>query len=139
MLTALLGGLLIGASASVAWSGAGQIAGISGLLGRVVRAPASAGFAGWFLGALLLTSAALGFISGPWESVSVPPRPLVLIAAAGLLVGYGTQLGNGCTSGHGVCGLGRGSMRSLSAVLTFMLTAAAVVFVVRHLLPGAGR
>ncbi|MDF3066191.1 MAG: hypothetical protein K0R38_1792 [Polyangiaceae bacterium] len=139
MLTALLGGLLIGASASVAWSGAGQVAGISGLLGRVVRAPASAGFAAWFLGALLLTSAALGLISGPWELVSVPTRPLGLIAVAGLLVGYGTQLGNGCTSGHGVCGLSRGSVRSLSAVLTFMLTAAAVVFIVRHLLPGVGR
>ncbi|RYZ10053.1 MAG: YeeE/YedE family protein [Myxococcales bacterium] len=139
MLTALLGGLLIGASASVAWSGAGQIAGISGLLGRVIRAPASASFAAWFLGALLLTSVALAFVSGPWRVVSVPARPLALIAAAGLLVGYGTQLGNGCTSGHGVCGLSRGSARSLAAVLTFMLSAAAVVFIARHLVAGAVR
>jgi uncharacterized membrane protein YedE/YeeE len=53
---------------------------------------------------------------------------------AGLLVGFGTQLGSGCTSGHGVCGLGRGSSRSLAAVLTFMTTGVATVFVVRHLL-----
>lgn len=139
MLTALLGGLLIGASASLAWSGAGQIAGISGLMGRVVRASASASFAAWFLGALLLTSVVLGFVAGPWEQVTVPARPLALVVVAGLLVGFGTQLGNGCTSGHGVCGLSRASLRSLSAVLTFMLTAAVVVFVVRHLLPGAAR
>lgn len=137
MLTALLGGLLIGASASLAWSGAGQIAGISGLMGRVVRAPASSTFAVWFLAALLLASVVLGFVAGPWQQVTVPARPLALVVVAGLLVGYGTQLGNGCTSGHGVCGLSRASLRSLSAVLTFMLTAAVVVFIVRHLLPGA--
>lgn len=138
MLTALVGGLLIGASASLAWSGAGQVAGISGLVGRVVRAPRAAGFATWFLAALLLTSLVLGYVSGPWANTSAPARPLGLIAAAGLLVGFGTQLGNGCTSGHGVCGLSRSSFRSLVAVLTFMLTAAAVVLVARHLvaLPG---
>lgn len=135
MLTALLGGLLIGASASLAWSGAGQIAGISGLLGRVVRAPTAPSFAAWFLAALMLTSVVLGLLPGPWAKSTLPVRPLGLIAVAGLLVGYGTQLGNGCTSGHGVCGLSRGSLRSVSAVLTFMLTAAAVVFVVRHVLP----
>jgi uncharacterized protein len=139
MLTALLGGLLIGASASLAWSGAGQIAGISGLLGRVVRAPTASGFAAWFLAALVLTSLVLGLLPGPWAQGSLPARPLGLIIVAGLLVGYGTQLGNGCTSGHGVCGLSRASHRSLAAVLTFMLTAAVVVFVMRHALPGAIR
>lgn len=136
MLTALLGGLLIGASASLAWSGAAQIAGISGLLGRVLRAPTASSFAAWFLGALLLTGAVLGLLPGPWSHGNWPTRSLGLMAVAGLLVGYGTQLGNGCTSGHGVCGLSRASVRSLAAVITFMLTAAAVVFVTRHLKPG---
>ncbi len=122
MLTALLGGLLIGASASLAWSGAGRIAGISGLMGRVVRAPRSASFATWFLAALLLTSAVLGLMPGPWANATVPARPVALMAVAGLLVGYGTQLGNGCTSGHGVCALSRASLRSLTAVVTFMVT-----------------
>lgn len=139
MLTALLGGLLIGASASLAWSGAGQIAGISGLVGRVVRAPAQSGFAAWFLAALLLTSLAFSLLPGPWAHDSLPARPLGLVVVAGLLVGYGTQLGNGCTSGHGVCGLSRASLRSLAAVMTFMITAAVVVFVTRHLLAGAAR
>lgn len=134
MLTALLGGLLIGASASLAWSGAGQVAGISGLVGRVVRAPASSAFAVWFLGALLLTSAIIGVTFGHALTPSLAPRSLGLLAVAGLLVGYGTQLGNGCTSGHGVCGLSRASLRSLVAVLTFMLVAAATVFVTRHVL-----
>ena len=87
----------------------------------------------------MLTSVVLGFVAGPWQQVTVPTRPLALVVVAGLLVGYGTQLGNGCTSGHGVCGLSRASLRSLSAVLTFMLTAAVVVLIVRHLLPGAAR
>jgi uncharacterized protein len=136
MLTPLLGGLLIGASASLAWSGAGQIAGISGLVGRVLRAPRSSGFASWFLGGLVLTSFALRYVEGPWASYHADARPLGLMVLAGLLVGYGTQLGNGCTSGHGVCGLSRLSLRSLVAVLTFMTTAAVVVLLRRHWLGG---
>jgi uncharacterized protein len=62
-----------------------------------------------------------------------------LLALAGLLVGYGTQLGNGCTSGHGVCGLSRLSLRSLVAVLTFMLVAAVTVFLTRHVFTGASQ
>lgn len=138
MLTALLGGLLIGASASLAWSGAGQVAGISGLVGRVVRSPTGSSFAVWFLGALLLTSAVLGVLFGQELAPSVPNRSFGLLAVAGLLVGYGTQLGSGCTSGHGVCGLSRASWRSLIAVLTFMLVAGATVFLTRHVLPGGG-
>lgn len=136
MLTPLLGGLLIGASASLAWSGAGQIAGISGLIGRVLRTPRSSGFAVWFLAALALTSLILGFFDGPWARHPTSMRPLGLMVVAGLLVGYGTQLGNGCTSGHGVCGLSRLSLRSLVAVLTFMTTAAVVVLLRRHWLGG---
>lgn len=136
MLAALVGGVLIGASASLAWSGAAQVAGISGLLGRWTREPRALGFPLFFLAGLLLTGLLLGFLRGPWTVGAVGGRPLAVLIVAGLLVGYGTQLGNGCTSGHGVCGLSRLSVRSVVAVLTFMLTAVVVVLVTRHVLPG---
>jgi uncharacterized membrane protein YedE/YeeE len=135
MLSALLGGLLIGASASLAWSGARQIAGISGVGGRFLRGPLTSGFAGWFLAGLLGVSLLLGRVAGPWQTASLAARPLGWVLVAGLLVGFGTQLANGCTSGHGVCGLSRLSGRSLVATLTFMFTAA-VVFLTRHALAG---
>lgn len=135
---ALLGGLLIGGSASIAWSGAGQIAGISGIVGGWLRAPALQGFRPAFLLGLLLTSALVGLVSGSALSASsIAARPLTWLLVSGLLVGFGTQLGSGCTSGHGVCGLSRLSRRSLVATLVFMLTAALVVFLTRHVLIGA--
>jgi hypothetical protein len=103
-------------------------------VGRVVRAPQSSSFAVWFLAGLLLTSGVLGVLFGHALTPSLAPRSFALLAVAGLLVGYGTQLGNGCTSGHGVCGLSRASVRSLVAVLTFMLVAALTVFLTRHVL-----
>lgn len=137
MLLALLGGLLIGLSASVAWSGAGQIAGISGIVGGVLRDPAPRGFGFWFLAGLLLTSLAVGVAFGPGLTTSsVAARPFAWVIVSGLLVGFGTRLGSGCTSGHGVCGLSRLSLRSLVATLVFMLTAALVVLLTRHVLPG---
>jgi len=136
MLWALVGGILIGASASLAWSGAGQIAGISGILGRALRAPTSSPFQVWFLAGLLGTSLLLGRVGGPWTVSSLPARPLAWLLVAGLFVGFGTQLGSGCTSGHGVCGLSRGSVRSLVATLTFMLVAAVVVLLTRRALGG---
>jgi uncharacterized membrane protein YedE/YeeE len=136
MLSALFGGLLIGASASLAWSGAGQIAGISGIVGRWLSRPSAPGFAGWFLLGFVGVSLLFGRVAGPWQDASLAPRPLGWLLVAGLLVGFGTQLGSGCTSGHGVCGLSRLSPRSLAATLTFMLTAAAVVFLTRHAFAG---
>jgi uncharacterized membrane protein YedE/YeeE len=133
LLTALLGGLLIGASASLAWSGARQIAGISGIVGGLLRAPFVGSFRRWFLIGLLLTSLGLGVLGGaPAAAMSVAPRPLAWLLVAGLLVGFGTQLGSGCTSGHGVCGLSRLSLRSLVATLTFIATASLVVLITRH-------
>lgn len=137
MLSAFVGGLLIGASASLAWSGAGQIAGISGILGRFLQRPFAPGFAGWFLTGLFGVSLGLGRVEGPWQATSLDARPLVWLLVAGLLVGSGTQLASGCTSGHGVCGLSRSSSRSLVAVLTFMVVAAVVVFLTRHGLASA--
>ena len=134
----LLGGLLIGLSASIAWSGAGKIAGISGIFGSFLRQPSVRGFRPGFLLGLLLTSALLGLLAGPRLPGSASEaRPLTWILAAGLLVGFGTQLGSGCTSGHGVCGISRLSPRSLLATAVFMTSAALVVFVTRHAWAGA--
>ena len=135
---ALIGGGLIGASASLAWSGAGQIAGISGIVGGFLRAPAWRGFRAAFLFGLLLTSVVLGWLSAPaLLASSIGVRPLGWLGVAGLLVGLGTQLGSGCTSGHGVCGLSRLSPRSAVATLVFMLVAAVMVLLTRHVLVGA--
>lgn len=137
MLLALLGGLLIGASASLAWSGARQVAGISGIVGRFLRQPFANHFSTWFLGGLLATSVLLGRIAGPWQNSDSAAHPLGWLIVAGLLVGFGTRLGSGCTSGHGVCGLSRLSLRSLAATATFMVVAGIVVFITRHAAAGA--
>jgi uncharacterized protein len=132
MILAILGGVLIGFSASLFWSLNGRIAGVSGILAgvfqnhgreRQVRLA--------FLLGLLLAGVAFAISS---NRIAVPVLPLLPLAGAGLLVGFGTRLSGGCTSGHGVCGLSRFSLRSLIAVLTFMSTGALTVFVVRHVL-----
>jgi len=135
--SALLGGALIGLAASVMLLGAGRVAGISGIFGGLL-AP-RAGDVAWrlaFVGGLLAAGvgAAL-FVPSAFASDLV--RPPLVLALAGVLVGYGTRLGNGCTSGHGVCGLSRLSPRSLASVLTFMLTGALAAVVTNHLLGGA--
>lgn len=135
-LPSLLGGVLIGLAATILLAWNGRIAGISGILGGVLlpksgevswRAVFLAGLvAGGFLLRIIYPSAFPAEASG-----SLP-----VIAAAGLLVGFGTRLGSGCTSGHGVCGLSRLSARSLVATLTFMATGALTVFVVHHVIGG---
>lgn len=133
----LLGGALIGLSASMMLLLSGRIAGISGILGTALRQPGAEG--GWrplFLGGMLLGGLALHLALPGAFSVGVSRSPAALIAA-GLLVGYGTRLGNGCTSGHGVCGLSRLSARSLGATLTFMATGALAAFVVSRFFGGA--
>lgn len=131
--SALAGGLLIGLAASLLLLLEGRIAGISGILGGLLRRCAQ-GEAGWriaflagLIGAPLLYSL---FATLPESRFDVGNLGLIV---AGLLVGYGTRLGAGCTSGHGVCGLSRGSIRSLAATLTFMATGFATVYVTRHL------
>ena len=140
-LAALGGGALIGLAAALLMLGNGRIAGISGILGRLLppwqgadgdRLPRLAFLAGLIAAPLLLSW------SGLWAlPAAVLPGGGALMAAAGLLVGIGTTLGSGCTSGHGVCGLARLSKRSLAATLMFMATAIATVYVQRHLLGGA--
>lgn len=133
----LLGGALIGLAAALLLLADGRIAGVSGILGRSLFP--SAGDLGWrllFLAGLPIGCELARRLSGEPLGFEIAQDPWLLITA-GLLVGVGTQLGNGCTSGHGVCGLARGSRRSLAATLTFMAVAAVTVYATRHLLGGA--
>ena len=131
----LVGGALIGLAAVLLMGALGRIAGVSGILGGALVPGAEP--RGWRLAFVvgLPVGAALAWRLG---AASVPQLDAgwPMLVAAGLLVGVGTQLGNGCTSGHGVCGLARGSGRSLIATLIFMAVAAATVFARRHLLAG---
>lgn len=130
-LMGLVGGVLIGGASVLLLAANGRIAGISGILGGLLR-PVG-GDVAWraaFMIGLLVAPVLFVALSGA-AAPTVAAAPAVVIAG-GLLVGFGTRLGSGCTSGHGVCGLGRLSARSLVAVLTFMATAGATVFLVRH-------
>lgn len=130
----LLGGLLIGSASAILLLGNGRIAGISGILGGLLAGrnlPEGAAFLAGLVGLPALYSLTLGA-----PAITVTGATALLIAG-GLLVGFGTRLGGGCTSGHGVCGLSRLSPRSLAATATFMAVAAATVYVTRHLM-GAG-
>ncbi len=132
-----LGGALIGASASAMLLLEGRVAGISGIVGGLFTP--KAGDIGWrlaFVAGLVLAGIG-GMLLAP-ESLAVEvQRPPWMLVVAGLLVGVGTRLGNGCTSGHGVCGLSRMSPRSLASVVTFMGVGAAVAVVVGRLAGGA--
>ncbi|QNP44498.1 YeeE/YedE family protein [Sphingomonas daechungensis] len=132
---AVFGGLLIGAAAALLLLLTGRIAGVSGMFATVVRI-ADAG-PPWRLAAAFVIGLPVGAIVASTlirqPQIEVTSSVPVLIAA-GLLVGFGTRLGNGCTSGHGVCGIGRLSFRSIAATLAFMAAAAATVFVTRHLM-----
>jgi uncharacterized protein len=129
----LIGGLCIGVAASALFLVHGRIAGISGILGGLLR-PTSRDV-GWriaFVG---------GLVSSPLVYLIFSPLPVVdveattpLLIGAGLLVGIGTRYGSGCTSGHGVCGIARLSPRSIVATLVFIVTGFITVFVMRHLL-----
>jgi uncharacterized membrane protein YedE/YeeE len=133
--SSLLGGLLIGAAAALLLLVNGRVAGISGIAGGSF----DAGRGDRLWRALFLVGLPLGaaLVSLGFAGTAVPRASPALLVAGGLLVGYGTQLGSGCTSGHGVCGLARGAKRSIAATGTFMATAAATVFVLRHLLERA--
>ncbi|WP_027443626.1 YeeE/YedE family protein [Erythrobacter cryptus] len=132
-LEGLIGGVLIGLAAALMLLGAGRIAGVSGIAARAFglaqsSLPRGAAFA--FLIGLPLGAALVGALGEGGASAFVAPLPLAL---AGLLVGIGTRLGSGCTSGHGVCGMSRLSQRSLVAVATFMATGFATVAVMNAL------
>ena len=133
----LIGGAMIGLSAVLLMLWEGRIAGISGIAGRLLPPYRDGaflsrlGFVGGIVAAPLLISLASGTPVSQTISSNVP-----LMVVAGLLVGFGSVWGNGCTSGHGVCGLSRLSPRSMVATATFMATAFITVFVVRHVIGG---
>ncbi|MFZ5656471.1 MAG: YeeE/YedE family protein [Pseudomonadota bacterium] len=129
---ALAGGVLIGLSATLLLWLNGRVAGVSGILNGVLF-PAR-GDVAWRAMFLVGLVAAAGLYMALVPGAPLPRAdfPRIGLIVAGLLVGFGTRMGNGCTSGHGVCGIGRLSLRSLVAVLTFMATAIATTFLVRH-------
>jgi uncharacterized protein len=131
-----LGGALICLAAAGLLLALGRIAGISGILSRALAA--RAGDRAWrvaFLVGLPLRAWLATRATGDAHGFAIAAEP-PLVLAAGLLVGFGTRLGNGCTSGHGVCGISRGARRSIAATV-FMASAFATVFIVRHLVGGA--
>ncbi len=128
--TALLGGMAIGAASALMMFLIGRIAGISGITFNAITKPVAQSWSVMFLLGLLLGTALYHLASGAPIPVLDVPVPLLL--AGGLLVGLGTKLGSGCTSGHGICGLARLSGRSLVAVVVFMASAMITVFVRLH-------
>lgn len=133
-LEGLLGGLLIGVSSALMLLGAGRIAGISGLATRALglsRTGTPWPMAALFISGLLLGAFLYQLLAGPIAAHYAPSTAMVI--AAGLLTGFGTRLGSGCTSGHGVCGMSRLSPRSLVATVTFIASGMVTVAVVNAL------
>ena len=132
-MASLVGGVMIGVAALLLMLLHGRVMGISGILGGIVR-PAARDDVPWrFLfvaGALLGPLAVIYLVGRPVDVVPVASG--LVLPVAGFLVGLGTAIGSGCTSGHGICGLARLSMRSAAAVGMFMITAVVTVYIVRH-------
>lgn len=129
------GGLAIGLGAVLLMLGLGRILGATGIMSGLIFAEGRDEFA-WRAAMVLGMVLAPGLIfalTGEMPEVNVPVSPLMIVIG-GVIVGFGASLGSGCTSGHGVCGLSRLSVRSLVAVPTFMATAAITVFIIRHVL-----
>lgn len=132
----LLGGVLIGLASALMMLANGRIAGISGIFrGVLFPTRGDVSWRAWFLGGLLGGGALMALWMPSVFPTTTGSSPTILIAA-GLLVGFGVRLGSGCTSGHGVCGIGRLSPRSLIATLSFIATGAITVFLMRHVLGG---
>jgi len=130
-LSGLIGGALIGLAAALLMLSAGRLAGVSGILGGLLTTGSDRGWRLAFI-AGLIAAALIGPLSGTPTAAHLSSSNLVLYATAGLLVGFGSRMGNGCTSGHGVCGFARLSARSIVATLVFMGAAIVTVAMVRH-------
>ena len=132
LFSALFGGALIGLASVLLMILTGRIAGISGIFGGCLAF--TTGDKVWrfaFIIGLILAPVASGLLGYPLPTPQMPAS-WVMIAIAGLMVGFGTRLGGGCTSGHGVCGIARLSARSIAATVIFMATAIVVVAIMRH-------
>jgi len=133
-LASLAGGIMIGIAALMLMALHGRVMGISGILGGIVK-PANAGDVSWrvlFLAGTLLGPLVVMLVMGDGIEM-VPVASGLMLPVAGFVVGLGTAIGSGCTSGHGICGLARLSVRSMTAVGTFMVTAIITVYVIRHM------
>lgn len=132
-----IGGAMIGLAAALMVIFNGRIAGVSGVLGATIldRPTGQTPWRTLFLAGLILGALIVGRVRADWAEAGMQTGWIGLIAA-GLIVGFGTRMGSGCTSGHGVCGIGRLSARSVVATATFMATGFVTVFVLRHVLGG---
>lgn len=136
-ITAIMGGLLIGAAASVLLWTNGKIGGISGILaGTIFSFGQDGNWRAAFMLGLISAGILYPLLAGQGMEIETQAGPLVTIAA-GLLVGFGTRLGSGCTSGHGICGIARFSLRSIVATVVFIGSGVVTVFVVGLLSGGA--
>lgn len=137
VINSLLGGVLIGLGGGLLLLFNGRIAGISGIMAGVVLPRAGE----WLWRAVFLIGLVIGGFAASWSAVGVISfgleRSMPTLIVAGLLVGFGARMGAGCTSGHGMCGVARGSKRSIAATGTFFLTGIATVYIVNHLLGGS--
>jgi uncharacterized protein len=136
-ISALIGGALIGSAAVILMFATGRIAGVSGVLGRLLPPYSDKEWPGRLAFVIGLVLAPVLYSAITQQSVQqVVSGNIGLMIAAGVLVGFGATLGSGCTSGHGVCGLSRFSVRSLAAVVTFMAAGFITVFLTRHVIGG---
>jgi uncharacterized membrane protein YedE/YeeE len=134
-LASLLGGALMGLSATALLMLNGRIAGVAGVLRGTLQP--QKGDVAWrvlFLAGLFAGGCAFAVLRP--ESFGASPRPIAMVLASGLLVGLGVRISNGCTTGHGICGMSRFSKRSMVATMTFMAAAAAVTFLCQHVIGG---
>ena len=136
-IASLIGGILIGLAAVGMLLFTGRISGVSGIFGGLLNAErGDTAWRAWFIGGLMAGAVFMAFFRPDTLDI-VLNKSQIAIIVAGLLVGVGARLGSGCTSGHGVCGVGRLAPRSLVATAVFMTTGALTVFVVNHVFGGA--
>ncbi|MBL8206815.1 MAG: YeeE/YedE family protein [Blastocatellia bacterium] len=136
IIQSLVGGVFIGLSAAALLFFQGKIAGISSILGAVLSPAGRVGEWRWLFLVGLVAGGFLTFVFRPGAFTFEINRSVTAVIVAGLLVGFGARLGQGCTSGHGVCGVGRLSLRSIVATVIFIATGAVTVFIINHLFGG---